>query len=266
MAEPTPLRRQGDNFPPSDTDALRTELAEKYGPLLRRFVELEAACGDVPKVIQSDAVAQKVVDFVAQQIRPLETEARAAHKNEKAPHLALGKVVDEFFLRRLDRLKLAVARAEAPAAAYYDKKKAAQRAQEAEDRRAAARKAQEAQAEAQRLKAQAAVKSAAGDTTAAVALAADAEAATERAQDAERAAAAAPAPVRILGDYGATGFAKTRWVFDIEDLEALPDGFWTPDEDAIQAVIDETVAATGKPPDIPGVRVYQTDRFVIRRC
>lgn len=250
------------NFPPDplDAQALRDRLGVDYAALARRFVELEQGAGRIPKIVEDDGAAQRVVDFVAQQCRPLVDEAKTAHRREKAPYLAAGRIIDEFFLRRIDKFALAVARVTEIAEAYHRKKLAAAREAERREREAAERVRRQAEAEAQRLAAEAARKSAAGERAQAVDLGRQAQKAEEKMTEAAALLAAPAAPVRLHGDYGAVGFSAEKWTYEVEDPTRVPLGFLTIDDAAVRAAIAEGVR------DIPGIRIFAEDRFTIRRC
>src|SRR5690349_3766104 len=117
MAEVTALRPGiGHNSPPpdnetvptTDTAALRALLTRDHADLMRRFVELEQGARRIPEEITDEADAQRLLDFVAHQCRPLIDEAEKTHHTIKRPYLQCGRVVDQFFLRRIEAFKIAI--------------------------------------------------------------------------------------------------------------------------------------------------------------
>jgi hypothetical protein len=253
----------GHNQPPNlvegDPEALRARLAADHALLISRFAELELGARQVPKVIADEATAERVVDWVAQQVRPAERQAEDAHKREKAPYLKCGRVVDEFFKDRLRRLTLAIEPVSNRAGDYLKKKAAEQRAREAEERARAQAEHERAQAEAHRLEAEA-QKKAATDRSAAARLTVQAQEAQAKADDAAQIAAQPAAPVYVHGDYGATLYAKEEWDYEVEDPTQIPLGYLQPDDAAIRRAIKGGVRV------ITGLRIFSRDKTIIRRC
>jgi FtsZ-interacting cell division protein YlmF len=266
MAETaTPIRPGiGHNLPPEeiidpqDPEILRARLGRDHADLLRRFVELEQGAARIPAV-KTEADAQRIVDFVAQQCTPLKTEAKQIHDREKKPFLQCGKVVDEFFLRRIERFGVVVAQVSQHAELFYKRKKVEQRQREEEQRRRAAAEAHRAAEEAARLQVEAR-KTAATDRAAAARLGVEAQEAEERAAVAQAIVEAPPAATRIHGDYGAVAFEKTRWRFEVVDPTQIPLGYLKLDDDAINAAIADGVR------EIPGLEIFEEHQFQIRRC
>jgi hypothetical protein len=258
---------------PQDPEILRARLGRDHADLMRRFVELEQGAGRIPAV-RTEADAQRIVDFVAQQCTPLMTEAKQSHTREKKPYLQCSRVVDEFFLRRIDKFNLAVGAVKARADQFLQQKKAAQRRREEAERLAAAERQRQAAAEAARLEAEA-QKKAATDRAAAVRLGLEAQEAADRAAREQAIAEAPGAPVRLHGDFGAVGFEKQEWDYEVDDpslglAEALDAaglghlvyrlGYLVPDDAAVKAAIADGVR------EIAGLRIFQRDKFIIRRC
>lgn len=254
----------GHNQPTSldagDPEILRARLAREHSAALARFAELELGIAQIPAEIATEGEAQKVVDFIAQQCRPLTDAFKKAHAKEKRPYLAAGRAVDDFFLRRIEAFNRLLGPVSRRAELYFQRKKEEQRRREEQQRRKAETERRRQQEEADRLRAEAAVKEAAGEREAAIPLAAAAQVAQEDAAAAQAVIDAPPAPVRIHGDYGAAAFAKTRWTFEVEDPALIPLGYLTIDENAVTAAIADGVR------EIPGLRIYQTEQFIIRRC
>jgi FtsZ-interacting cell division protein YlmF len=266
MAETaTPIRPGiGHNLPPEeiidpqDPEILRARLARDHADLMRRFVELEQGAARIPAV-KTEADAQRIVDFVAEQCTPLKTAAKQIHDREKKPFLLCSRVVDDFFLRRIEKFNLAIAGVTARADQYYRQKKALQRRREEAERQAAAERQRQAAAEAARLETEA-KKRAATDRAAAVRLGLQAQEAADRAAAQQAIVEAPGAPVRLHGDFGAVAFEKTRWRFEVVDPTQIPLGYLKPDDDAINAAIAEGIR------DIPGLEIFEDQTFVIRRC
>jgi hypothetical protein len=272
MADVTPLRGPGigHNLPPepletsfvtADPAVLQARLERQYAPLMRRFIELDLGAKKLPPKIATAAEAKKVVDWVAQQCRPLALEAKQAHDAEKKPYL-VGSVVDRFFNDRIRQLTVIIGTAERKTGEYQRQQEAIQRQRKEAARQAAAEEQRRATAEYERLAREARQKEAEGQRAAAVELTKQAQEQETRAAVAEAIIQAPPEPVRVHGEYGATGFSVKKWTFDpIElDLSLLPPGYWTPDLEGIQQAIDDGERA------IPGVNIKEVDRFTIRRC
>jgi hypothetical protein len=270
MADVTPLRTPGiagigHNRPPEiiepvDSQVLQARLAIQYSALVERFTELELGAAQVPQSITTEEEAKTVTGWIGQQCKMHMARTKEIHDVEKKPFLDGGRVVDRFFLDRIKRLTNVIGPIERRVQRFYDAKKAAQRLREDAERRRAAEEHKKAAAEAQRLQAEAAIRNAAGDRPAAVGLTLQAEEAAGRAATAQAIVEAPPAPVIVRGEYGATAFAVERWDYEIEDLEAVPDGYWTIDDEAIRQAIAEGVR------DIAGLRIFPFDRFTIKRC
>jgi hypothetical protein len=244
-----------------EPDILKAQLGRDYAKLVARFVEIEQGIARIPAgAVKDEAAAQRIVDFVAQQCRPVGTEAKSAHEKEKRPYLGCGRVIDDFFLRRIDRLNVLVAGVTSRADAYYKAKKAAQRREEERQRQNAAALQRQQAAEAHRLAEEARRTAAAGDRQGAVELGVMAEEASAAAAASEVLAHAPPAPVRIHGDYGATLFGKEDWTYEVDNPGLIPPGYLMPDHVSIMAAIGEGVR------DIPGLRIFPIEKSIIRRC
>jgi hypothetical protein len=250
----------------NDPDVLASRLARDYADQVRRFVELEiAAKAFPPGEITTEEAATRIVDWVAQQVRPLTAEAREDHDKIKKPYWDCGKVVDAFFLNRIKQLNNAVGPVQRRADLYRQRKEAEQRRREEAARRAAEQARQKAADEAARLAADAQRKVDEGDRPAAIELQTQADQQADQAAAAEKIVNAPPAPVHLHGDYGATGFSVEKWAFEYDDLTELPPRYWKPDDELVQADID-AAARKGETPSIPGVRIWRNDKFIIRKC
>ena len=255
----------GHNQPPIDPLdplTLKERLERDYAPMFVRFAELEQGAARVPEKVTDEVTAVRIVDWVAKQVRPLEAEAKAAHKNEKNPFRVCGLVVDDIFLRRLDKLAVVVKKVEARAKAYRDAKEAAQRKAEAEARERAARERLEAEERARKLREEAEREITKENAKSAAELAAAAEIAEEAARAAAVREQAPELPVRIHGEYGATGYDKPRWKFKVVNLALVPIEYLKPttDDEVIQAAIHNGVR------EIPGLEIYDASQFIIKKC
>lgn len=259
LADPPGL---GHNQPPEadrlDAAALLERLRRDHEELLRRFVELEHGAGRVPSEILNEEQAQRAADFIAQ-CHTATGQADKAHKSEKAPYLACSRVVDRFFLDRVKRFaEDVIAPVNAASALYLEKKRQRQRQAEAAQRQRALEEQRRAEAEAQRLAAEAA---AATNRQKAADLGRQAEEAQERAETAATIAEAPPAPVRIHGDYGTTAYAKERYLWEVVDPFKIPMKYLRTNDEVISQDINR-----GGVREIPGLRIWQENKFIVRKC
>lgn len=253
-----PLRH---NRPPLDTnDELEARLPRDYDDRLRRLAELEIGATKIPKAIADEAEAARVTDWLGQQCGNAIADMERAHKAEKAPYLAASRAIDNFFLRRIERFKLALASPRATLAAYHEARAQAQRQAEAERRQRALLAQRRAAAEAHRLAEEAQRAEADKRRAEAARLKAEADAAEERAAEARFQADMPPAPTTIHGNYGAAAFSVERWQYEVEDPTIVPLGFLMIDDDAVRAAIKDGVRA------IPGLRIFPVEDFRVRRC
>jgi hypothetical protein len=242
-----------------DPKALTTRLDADYDRIMTRFVELEQGIARMPAVI-GEPEAQRILDFVSQQCKPAIEDAQAAHKREKAAYLACSRAIDNFFLRRIDTFNLALAKVSRAAAEYFERKKTEQRQAEQRQRQEAAAEAarlREAQAEAER---QVKQHEANNDRIGAMDYGRHAEHLAGQAAEAEAIAAAPDAPVRIHGEYGATAYAKEEWLYEVDDPTLIPLQYLEPSDPAIKAALKRGVR------EIPGLRIYREDKFIMRKC
>lgn len=249
----------GHNQPPVDPldkDALLERLQDEHGTLLDRFIELEQGAGRLPAVITSEEQSSRLMDFIAQ-CRTHTGNVEKAQKIEKAPYLACSRVVDRFFL---DRIKSFDRDVIAPASRlgedYHQRKRVAQLRREAEERQRALEEQRRAEEEAARL-AEAARQA---DRQSAIDLGRQAEEAQERAAAAAAIVEAPSAPTRLHGDYGATGFAKERWRWEITDPTLIPLWALRTNDELINTKIRGGVR------EIPGLRIWRDDQFIVRKC
>lgn len=255
--QPPPEERIGTD--PLDPKALTERLNADYDPMMKRFVELEQGAHRMPAAV-GEPEAQRILDFVSQQCKPAVSAAQEAHKKEKAAYLACGKAVDTFFLRRIEAFHLNLNKVVKAAEDYFARKKAEQRKAEEEQRRLAAAEAARLRAEQAEAEAEAQRKSAANDRISAVDYGRRAEELAEQAAAAEAIVAAPGAPVRIHGEYGATAFAKEEWLYEVDDPTLIPLEYLLPNDQAIKAALRRGVR------QIPGLKIYIQDKFIMRKC
>lgn len=271
LIDTTKPRRIGDNLPPEpidtsmvigDPEVLQARLERDHAYTVARFVELELGAKKVPAQITTEQDAATTVEWYGNQCGALIAKAGEAHDQEKKPYLECGRVVDRFFNDRKKHLENVIGPIKKRVQAYYKKKEAEQRQREEAARRLAEKTQRAAQAEAERLATEARKSEAAGDRRTAVQLTQMAEKAESQAAVAAAQATAPPAPVAIRGDYGATAFSVERWTFKPEEIDwsQLPAEYWIPDLEGIQQAINDGARA------IPGVSIFQDDRFTIKRC
>jgi hypothetical protein len=244
----------------NDPDALRVRLETDYAEMVALFGDREIGIGQVPATIDDDETAQRVTTFVAQQVRALTADAKTAHEREKKPFLACGRVIDNFFLRRIDHLNQTLTPVLRRAENYIKAKAEAQRRAEEKLRREAEMRRIEAENTARRLEAEKQRAIEEGERKRAAELQKQRDAAQTEADNARLIEHAAPAPVRVHGDYGSTAYLVERWHADIEDPNLVPKKYWVIDETLIKRDVDAGIR------DIPGIRIYREDQFRIRRC
>lgn len=264
-AGPGPREFIGANKPPEiidqfDPDILQARLDREYQGTSARFVELELGAAKVPARIATEAEASTVTDWVGQQCKVLIAQAEREHDREKKPYLDGGRIVDGFFLARIKRLKNIIGPIERRVQQYYDLKKVEQRRREDAERRQAAEARLRAEAEVRRLAAEAKASEAAGDRHTAVELTQMVEREEANVALATAVMERPAAPVVIRGDFGSSAFAVERWDYEVLDPAAVPLGYLTIDEDAVRQAIAAGVR------EIAGLRIFQFDRFTIKRC
>lgn len=254
----------GHNQPPEEIDILntgqlQTRLLNKYRDMVQRVVELEQGVERAPPVVLDKATATRLTDMVGKQLRPLIDDLKKAHGVEKGPYYQCGRVCDDFFLRRCDRIDEAIKTVQRRVGKFQALLREQERKIEEEQRRRAAEEQRRAEAEQRRLQAEAERAKAAGDREKQAALATEAEAAGELAQQQAAIVEAPSEPTRIRGDYGSTGFVRTRLDYEVIDPLLIPLGYLTIDDKAVRGAMAEGVR------DIPGLRIFETEDFTIRR-
>jgi len=244
-------------------EALRLNLEDRHGDILKRRDDLVAAFDRVPESIDNDEVEQKATDFI-KQCKMASKNTNAARVAEKEVFLEGGRTVDGYFKAISADLDGVAGKANALVTTYKQAKAKAER----EAREQAEREAREAEAEAKRLaeEAEANIQDE-GDLENAVeadeARVAAKNAAAEAKQNAEAKAADLS---RSRSDAGTVSSLTTRWVHaedslnrDALDLEALRQHLPAL---ALHQAVRGFVKAGGR--ELPGVRIYEKTENVVR--
>jgi hypothetical protein len=98
----TNLATIGHNLPPTDEEILKEKLQERSEKDLALMGAILAE--PVPEKIENDDDAKRAADFISK-IKGLEKTFEKVHKDEKAPYLSMGRVVDGFFNSRIKDLE-----------------------------------------------------------------------------------------------------------------------------------------------------------------
>jgi hypothetical protein len=245
---------------------LRDTLVEKYREVSARMNDILATAATWTEV--ADEEDARMVSDVRKGFQALIKEVDGLRLADKAPFMGLAKVVDGFFVPRIDKLSFELRRINALALDYANRKEAAERAKreslaraKREEAEALARLAEEEDAKRRAAFANPNKPNENPDYDAAVVAAA---AAAEAAAKAEKAALAKPADLaRVRGDLGSVTSPKRRWTGEVTDrqtldLEALR--LHLSLEDLNKAVRSWVRANTGDdlaPPMLKGAKVWQ---------
>ena len=231
----------GHNLPPTEQEQLRSYLIDNNLDLRERQEQLLAGATRAPETIDDEETAGKMGDFI-KQLTAFDKTCETKRVGTKEPYLSAERTVDGFFKGLAKPITDAKTRLHARLTDYLRRKEAAERLRRENEARAAqaeadrlaaeARKAAEvAQAEADRLAAEKRLAeladtelsaestkttdAAADQATAAMRLAAQASA---DAAEAEKAATAKASDLsRTRGDFGAVAGLQTFW--DHKDLD-----------------------------------------------
>lgn len=219
---------------------LADRLALDHADLVKEATEAAALVPDSIRAIETDEEAAAYTDTAAD-IKGILSQADAAFTVEKAPWLAGGRAVDEFFAFRKD-LTAAVKRVTSALDTRANLLLAQQRRREAEE--AAAAKAA-ADAETERLRREAA-------------------AFDEPVPAPVTAAYVAPAPVKDVArvvsiSTGNKASASVTWTHRVVDADKVPRQFLMVNEAAIKAAIK------GGTRKIEGVEIFEAAKTAIRR-
>ncbi len=233
----------GHNLPPTTLEMVQADLAEKHGALVARKDDLVASAGRAPATVEDDETAGRVADLI-RLISTCSKTADAARVGAKEPYLEGGRVVDGWFKNVTTPLAETKAKLERPLNTYLVSKAAQEKA-----RREAEAKALE----------EAAAREAAAMTTPAqldAAVAIETKAAEVRESVTEKPADMA----RTRGDYGSVATLRTAWTFEVLAPQLVPRHYLMVNEAAIKAA----VKAGARDGEIPGVRIYQGQRAIVR--
>lgn len=91
------------NNPLLDADLIPDSLATRYPKLVTRLNELKDGFERFPATVEDAETAEKSVLF-EKMMGAFITEAEKAHESEKAPYLASGRAVDNFFLAGMKKI------------------------------------------------------------------------------------------------------------------------------------------------------------------
>lgn len=245
----------GHNNPPSHLELL----AEKYRHHAADVEGLAAVANNAPRAIKSDADLEAVSSLV-KDARSLVKKIDASRVAEKEPHLTAGREVDTFFATMAERV-IRISKVFQQIADDHARAKAE------EARRKAAAEAEAARAEAARQADLARRAQEANRLETAEKYDAFSSASTAKAERAEEVLSASAADLtRQRLSSGTLASAKGEWTFEITDYEAIPLDKLRPylKRDAIDAAIRQFVRMNKDKADLPGVRIFEDVKAVIR--
>lgn len=236
------------NNPPSDEEILAQKLNENYADELKKIEDL--ASRDLPEEV-TDETTGKYADFL-ESTKAARKAIEAAHKKEKDSFLKLGKIVDGFKNRNLDRLSKISDRPSKKQFEYLEKKAAAERERL---REIAERERQKAEALA--AEAEAHAKEGIHDTASELMDAAYQKDAGAIRLDKYATTSKDSKLARVISDNGAVSGLRTAWAGDIEDIgavdmEALRHYF---KDEHIQLAVNAFVKDGGR--KLAGVKIHQ---------
>jgi len=254
--------RVGGNQPPEaiPDDAaveLRARLERDYAKLFDQAADLLVGFTQIAEEIDADT-AQRITDFIAQQINAWTRDVKTAHAAEKRVFSDLGKVCDDVFLRKIDALTKEVSLVHARFTAYQIAERDRIRAEQEARRREAEEAHRKADEDAARLRAEAA-KLAPTNREAAKNVIAQVEEAERRAAVANQVINAPDEKGHIRGDYGSMAYLKETYSFEVENFALVPLKFMLPNEKMIKAAIRSGVR------EIRGLRIFRTETSVFKR-
>jgi hypothetical protein len=265
MAEAATIERHsiGANMPPADLllgEPLRERLSEENAALLRRRDELLAAAERVPPITDED-ISRKVTDFIVQ-LNACSKASEAAREGAKGPYLQGGREVDGFFKHIAEPLQNVKRRIEASLTVYLRQKEATERREREERERQAREEAARKQREADEAAAAMRKDSDLVEAVERQRLAEQAEADRIKAEAAANAKAAELS--RTRGEYGGVSSLRTFWTFaDLDraqlDLEALREHL---PMDGLERAVRSFVKAGGR--SLRGVHIYETTQATVR--
>ena len=247
----------GHNQPPEPPtpEALRKTLEERYPELTKRRDALLAADKrfreSVPTIADDDTQG-KAAEFV-KQVNALDKVARAHHKAEKEPWIALGGVVQAFFAGIWEPIAASKVGIVAKMDVYARKK--AQGSRDAATK-VAADAAAEATAAAQR----------AAETMEPDDLAEAAGAAEAATQAAAHAAGPQADHSRTRGEFGAVSSLTVTWDIAVTDMAKLPDRFKLPDMAGLRLALRQAERDRSGTPiwDVAGTELLKNEATRVR--
>lgn len=236
-----PRLAMGANNPPSVTEMVQAELADKHAPLIQRKDEIMGSVSRAPAEVTDDDTAGRHTEL----IRAITSACKVsenARTSAKEPHLEAGRAVDGWFKKHFDPLLKAKADLTRPLEVFLRQKADKERR---EREAAAAKAAAEAARQAAEIKTEADVDQAIAQQ--------------ERAEKAVEAAQVKPAELaRTRGDFGGLATLQTRWKHEVTDQKLVPLEYQMVNDMAIKAAIKAGVRA------IPGVRIYEDQSAMVR--
>lgn len=256
MSDTNPRAVMGGNNPPepiSDLElmlnpaVLRDQLELDYPELVKRKDDLVAGVDRLfknLKVIETIEQQARAGDFV-RQMKLAFNDTEVARVAEVAKYLAAQRVCQKFFKAEiLDPLERGYKDVEAKMTVF----------QRAEDKRIA----EEQLAEKKRLQEEA-------DKLAAAAIASERPSLFEEAAKAQQAADAGPRKVSsTVRGTGSSSSLRTRYTYEEIDLSKVPPEWWMLDHTKIQRAIDGGLRDGPDGPAIPGLKIVDASKVVVR--
>lgn len=260
----------GHNAPPSDINQQLENIRERIEPVRQRINDLRVGVARAPRIDHDDTAA-RAAEQVAQCKNALK-EAEKARKAEKRPFDEAAKAVQSEFKQIMDPLSAEAHQLEQRIGAYWSQRAAERRRQakamadEALARAATEHdKADAMRKEGQRMAEQATTDEQRSEAAAMLERADRMQAkARETGKEAITVGSALNDAGRLRGDYGATGYLRTEWVVEVIDPDQVPREYMTIDTTTIKKDARAHYKEHGEYPEIPGVRVYQTEKFQVK--
>lgn len=111
ISEINPRAVAGGNKPPlvdfyrEQNEQLPEYLAEQSPEIIKRFEDLRGAFERSPKTVEDKETNEKFTDFIKKKIASCKSALKGLHSAHKEPFLTGGKIVDNFYLRRIDEME-----------------------------------------------------------------------------------------------------------------------------------------------------------------
>lgn len=255
MNQTAPL---GHNNPPSELELLQERLQDTYAPLLEVVDKRLANAAKVPKTCDSDATAQKITDMISL-LNKARQELERTHKKEKAPFWDGGKLVDNFFNRVIDKIKIAARDADKPLTKFNQEKVE-------KIRKEAAERAEQERIEAEKHANAAVALESEGMHAAAGVAFAEAEAYDRRADEADAVQTAKPSElVQTRTKSGAVASLRLKWKGEVENRNALDkEALWPFIHiDALNKALQNWMDTTGGR-EMAGAKIYESAKTGVR--